>query len=430
MLKKFLTGLLVGMYCSLACLGEAAGITNYEKFITAAYWQQQNPNGNRVLLDAKGIKNYNAQIVALSRTVVDLKNYPTTYSGDSLKTRIMNYAVLDDDLYLRGNRVSENYKNILRQQTNADAVPDQVKVQYAVTVRRCDVRGLPTGEGLFYSAGDRFFDVLQETSLDPGEPLVVLHKSANGYFYYCQTTNYSGWVSKFNMALTDRNTWLQYLEPKSFVVVTDSKLPLKVGNEILTYQQGSRMPIIAQDDKTYTLLAAGRSNNGNYTKMTPMLRKDNPAVHLGYLPYTANNILQSAFKFYGTPYGWGGKMEGVDCSALIYNVYRTVGVYLPRNADEQETTAGKGFQFEGMDENARLSQIKLLTPGAGLYLDGHCLLYLGQSGGVPYVIQALASTFPDGERQTVMSVVVSDLNLERASGNTICEELTTAVEFR
>ena len=44
-------------------------------------------------------------------------------SGDALKTRIMDYSILDDDLYLHGNKVSENYKNILRKQSNISAIP-------------------------------------------------------------------------------------------------------------------------------------------------------------------------------------------------------------------------------------------------------------------------------------------------------------------
>ena len=66
----------------------------------------------------------------------------------------MDYSILDDDLYLHGNKVSENYKNILRKQSNVSAIPKSVSVQYAVTVRRTAVRALPTGEGLDYYAAD------------------------------------------------------------------------------------------------------------------------------------------------------------------------------------------------------------------------------------------------------------------------------------
>ena len=161
----------------------ASGITTYPALVSPAYWLKQNQEGDKLVLDDKGIDGFNTKIRSVSRTVFDLSAYPTTVSGDALKTRIMNYAVLEDDLYLNGNKVSDNYKNILRSQTNIKASPATVTVRYAVTTTRAPIRNLPTGQGLFYYAADKEFDVLQETSLDPGEPVAILHQSANGYFY-------------------------------------------------------------------------------------------------------------------------------------------------------------------------------------------------------------------------------------------------------
>ena len=76
--------------------------------------------------------------------------------------------------------MSDNYKNILRTQTNIKAIPSTVNVRYGVTTARAAIRNLPSGQGLFYYAADKEFDVLQETMLDPGEPVAILHQSANG----------------------------------------------------------------------------------------------------------------------------------------------------------------------------------------------------------------------------------------------------------
>lgn len=53
----------------------------------------------------------------------------------------------------------------------------------------------------------------------------------------------------------------------------------------------------------------------------------NASLHEGYLPYTTNNIIRSAFKFYDSVYGWGGLQQSVDCSSFISNAYRTVGIF-------------------------------------------------------------------------------------------------------
>ena len=408
----------------------ASGITTYPALVSPAYWLKQNQEGDKLVLDDKGIDGFNTKIRSVSRTVFDLSAYPTTVSGDSLKTRIMNYAVLEDDLYLNGNKVSDNYKNILRSQTNIKAIPTTVTVRYAVTTTRAPIRNLPTGQGLFYYAADKEFDVLQETSLDPGEPVAILHQSANGYFYYVQSYNYSGWISRFNVGLTDKRTWLQYAKPKDFLVVRDAKYVLRLCKNELLYQQGARINLVKEEPALYTVEVPVRQPNGNLSKARLQVPKVSKAVHKGYLPYTSNNIVNSAFKYYGMPYGWGGLKDSVDCSALVLNAYRTVGIYLPRNTDEQANTAGIRNLLEGLDNAQRLSVIRDLQPGACLYMDGHVVMYIGQINGAPYSIHALGSHYVKGVRQREMQVVVSDLTLQRSSGNSFLADLQTAVEFK
>ena len=431
MFSRLVCSLLLAVGLLLQPLAVAAsGITTYPALVSPAYWLKQNQEGDKLVLDDKGIDSFNTKIRSVSRTVFDLSAYPTTVSGDSLKTRIMNYAVLEDDLYLNGNKVSDNYKNILRSQTNIKAIPATVTVRYAVTTTRAPIRNLPTGQGLFYYAADKEFDVLQETSLDPGEPVAILHQSANGYFYYVQSYNYSGWISRFNVGLTDKRTWLQYAKPKDFLVVTDAKYVLRLGKNELLYQQGARINLVKEEPALYTVEVPVRQPNGNLSKTRLQVPKVSKAVHKGYLPYTSNNIVRSAFKYYGMPYGWGGLKDSVDCSALVLNAYRTVGIYLPRNTDEQANTAGIRNLLEGLDNAQRLSVIRDLQPGACLYMDGHVVMYIGQINGAPYSIHALGSHYVKGVRQREMQVVVSDLTLQRSTGNSFLADLQTAVEFK
>lgn len=430
MIYKFLCTLLLACCLLLQTeQGFASGITNYPTLITPEYWLKQNPEGAKLLLDAEGIKSFNSKLRTISRTVYDMSNYPSTLSGDAVKTQLMNYAVLEDDLYLNGNKVSDNYKDILRQQTNIKAVPTKVNVRYALTVRRTPIRNMPTGQGLYYYAADHEFDALQESCLDPGEPVAVLHQSANGYFYYIQSYNYSGWVYKFNLAFTDKKTWLQFVTPKNFLVVTDAQYKLKVGKEQVLYQQGARLPIVAEQTGLYVIDACMRKADGNLQKQRLNVPKTTQAVHKGYLPYTSHNIVRSAFKFHGMPYGWGGLKDSVDCSSLVLNAYRTVGIYLPRNSDDQANTAGVRYLLEDLDNKQKLAVIRDLTPGAALCLDGHDMLYIGKINGSPYAIHSLGSHFVDGFREREMKVVVSDLTLKRSNGNSFLEELTTAVEY-
>ena len=428
MLKRFLCLCLLCL-CFVALPVNAAGITNFSKLVTADYWIENNPEGETIILGDKGIEKFNAEIRKVSPTVVDLANYPTTIKKRALKMKLNNFEALDEDLYLRGNKVSENYKGILRNLVNAAAITDDVQVKYAVVVRRSNLRNLPTGEGLFYFAADKDFDALQETALDPCDPVAVLHTSQNGQFHYVQAVNYSGWISTYDIAFTDRETWLKYVAPEKFVVVVGKSVKLKTWDETVEYLQGSRIPLTSVDDKTYVLNVAGRGKDGNLDKVKVKVAK-NAALNEGYLPYTSNNILRSAFKFYGEPYCWGGLKNSVDCSSLMYNAYRTVGIYLPRNADEQEASAGLHIELNKMDDATKLTTIQGLTPGTGLYMDNHCLMYLGKSNGVPFVLHALGSYYNEGKNVRIMRIVVSDLTLNRHNGNTMLTDLTNAVEFK
>ena len=428
MLKRFLCLCLLCL-CFVALPVNAAGITNFSKLVTADYWIENNSEGDTVILGDKGIERLNAEIRKVSPTFVDLENYPTTIKKRALKLKLNNFEALDEDLYLRGNRVSENYKGILRKLVNAAAITDDVQVRYAVVVRRSNLRNLPTGEGLFYFAADKDFDALQETALDPCDPVVVLHTSDNGQFHYVQTINYSGWVSTYDIAFTDRETWLKYVAPEKFVVVVGKSVKLKTWEETVEYQQGSRIPLSSVDEKAYVLYVAGRDKNGNLDKVKVKIAK-NAALNEGYLPYTSNNILRSAFKFYGEQYGWGGLKNSVDCSSLMYNAYRTVGIYLPRNADEQEASAGLHIELSKMDDATKLVTIQDLIPGTGLYMDNHCMMYLGKSNGVPFVLHALGSYYSEGKTVRIMRIVVSDLTLNRHTGNTMLTDLTRAIEFK
>lgn len=428
MLKRFLCLCLLCL-CFMALPVNAAGITNFSKLVTADYWIENNTDGDSIILDSQGVEDFNKAIREASPMVVDLESYPETLGARTVKGKLTNFDALDEDLYLRGNKVSDNYKGILRDQVNAEAIKGSVDVRYAVVVRRSNLRNLPTGEGLFYFAADKDFDALQETALDPCEPVAVLHTSENGQFHYVQAVNYSGWISTYDIAFTDRETWLQFVAPKKFVVVVGKSVKLKTWNETVEYQQGSRIPLNHGDDVGYVLTVAGRGKDGNLDKVKVKVAK-NMALSEGYLPYTSNNILRSAFKFYGAPYGWGGLKNSVDCSSLLYNAYRAVGIYLPRNADEQENSAGVHIKLAKLDEAGKLAAIQKMIPGTGLYMDGHCLLYLGESNGVPFVLHSLGSYYNNGKSVRTMRVVVSDLTLERHNGNSMLNDLTTAVEYK
>ena len=54
------------------------------------------------------------------------------------------------------------------------------------------------------------------------------------------------------------------------------------------------------------------------------------------------SVIKTGRSYVGTPYKWGGlSRSGIDCSGLIYNSYKTIGVSLPRTAKAQSKTGNK-----------------------------------------------------------------------------------------
>ena len=427
-------GKLIACLFFCACLilpgfgASAAGVTNYSSFISADYWVKNNPAGEQVILDAAGTAAFNKRMVDKFASVYDLKAYPQKVSGSTVKSYLGEYSVLNDPLFRLGKEVSQNYKNILIREANVDKVPAEVAVRYGVTVRRSNLRALPTNEGLFYYPTDSNFDALQETAISVCEPVIILHQSANGFFYYVQSYNYRGWISRFDVATCGRDAWLKYADPQSFLVVTAQSFNVKVPGESVYCDEGTRLLLVTEGSSIYTVKMPLRAQNGSLEEANSNVAKT-AALHKGYLPYTSNNILRGAFKYYGAPYGWGGMHKGTDDAGLITNVYRTVGIFLPRTVDEL-AQAGVVTNLNGMASAQRLDAIKKLTPGSCLFMDGYAVMYVGTSSDVPYIIHSLATHYTGGVRHTEMRVLVSDLTLQRASGSSFLDEFTNAVSFK
>jgi len=61
-----------------------------------------------------------------------------------------------------------------------------------------------------------------------------------------------------------------------------------------------------------------------------------PAEKIFYKTTLKENLVQTALRFHGIPYLWGGaSSKNIDCSGLVCNVYFMNGIQLPRDADMQ-----------------------------------------------------------------------------------------------
>ncbi len=425
-MKKFLLMAWVMLIMSATVFASTVEIKGERA--TPEYWL--TADGDRVLLSASQIRTLNAQMHAKDFYSTDLAKFPTQLPASDIQT------MLDKS-----------------DREGGYSVTAPVEVQYAVTVRRADMRLKPQPWN-----GDNYDDD-QATALDPAEPVAVFIPSRDDQYFFCRSRNYFGWLQRDDIAFTDRETWLTYVEPNEFLVVIDNKKIVEVEDRSLPFQMGAVIPLFqtASNKTSSSQDAVKVSPRGiKFNIMIPAfpsietnkagsewlarlpisikgrLREvyvpiaDDSSINKGWLPCTQNNMIRQAFKFLGDEYGWGGLNESVDCSAFVGDVYRSMGIELPRDTGNQESVMPIWAVFNDVSSYKRLDIVKRAPVGSLLFKRGHVMMKLGQDkNGTPLVIHAMSSYIANGEKIYIRKVLVSDLHYHGIAEVETIDQLST-----
>lgn len=378
----------------------AAPLEILDERATPAYWLARTQNGDKILFTPAQIKKFNDFVRERDPFSANLNKFPSKLDATAIADKIRTLAAPTDNC-------------------NLDGLNGKIPVRYAVSVERANVRNLPSPHD-----GDRY-DSLQGTALDPAEAVAVLWDSADAKFVFAQTRNYFGWIEKNSLAFTSRAVWLSYANPKNFLAVTANKIALDLDGRALIFQMGAKIPLVntaRQNDCWSARLPV--SHNGALREVKFPIPADE-AVNLGWLDCTTNNFIRQSFKFLGDVYGWGGLGNSVDCSAFVNDVYRSMGLEIPRDADKQEGAMPIVAVFNDVTHADRLDIVSRAPTGALLFKPGHVLLNLGtDDAGTPIVIHAASSYFSDGYKIFIRKVLVSDLSYENGAGIATIDGLT------
>ncbi len=414
--------LLISAFCLSAQIAFAAMPGTPAALNQASAWLR--PDGNTVLMTDARRKAVNAQ---MERSVFgdDFKNLPDTVTSSAL-TQYVNQFAMDVNQYVQGVPLSHAQAEQLVSDAKANIRPNNA-VRYGVVVKRSDLRSFPTLLRAFDTPGDHSFDNWQETAVDPATPVRVYHTNPKGNFIFVRTPHYRGWIPTNQVAITDKKSWLTFVEPTSPAVVTGRLLTLNAGSVPQLYQMGTAIPTANGN------LQLPTRNHQGYLEIVPVKAVYGAYLHQGYLPYTTNNTIIMAFKHLGAPYGWGGMQNSVDCSAFVQDVFKTMDVQLPRNGDEQ-VKAISGKSFQGLSHAQRMEIIKNLPAGSLLFTPFHVMLTLGNANGTPYMIHSLASYGEKSSsgvvRNRIMQVVVSKVDLLGGSGTPLVDQMIQANTIR
>jgi len=438
-----------------------------EEMLNPNFWL--NSEDEKQIMSRKEINNFNqltseqAKKLNNEQVFLDLENYEDILSSREIEKIMDNQnnsvQLQKRDYYNReGRRISKAEKKVIIENLNQQELDqrdfeikdknesskrtnekkmssDKIKVDFAVLIRRSNLKKYPTDTLLAPDENSTDQDLNQLTALSVGTPCAVLGESRDEKWFFVQAKLYTGWIKRKDTALADdKEQALSYLKSERFLVVTESFVqtePNPFAEDIsnILFQMGDKIPLLEDEEIPDSIPEnnlQAQSAEGCYAVWVPTRNKDgrleykkallalSNGLSEGFLSYSRANIIRQAFKLLGERYGWGGLYQRRDCSRFVMDIYRTVGIELPRDSGlaQQKAAAGKTVELNG-DISSKKKKLEQLNPGDALYMPGHVVIYLGRKNGRDYIIHS-ASGYSKRIDAEAVPVTVHGVFLMRA----------------
>ena len=383
----------------------ASGVIGVQdEYFAPEFWIARLQAADQVLMDRTTIDARNARLLREDDSMHDLSALPATLDRAQVAGWIDDLASkpakpLWDEA---GKPVPKATLDAIVGNRAMDAIPVDQATRYGMTVERAALRAFPTTLRVFSSDDDADIDRFQESALFPGDPVAIAHASADKQWLFVVSPRYAAWVEAKSIAEGDKAAVLGYAQRAPYRVVTGAKPRTVFTREEprlseLQLDMGVRMPLadVAPDKPvngqhpyaSWILDLPVRDAEGRLA-FAPALLQKNADSAADYLPLTRANLIRQSFKFLGERYGWGHAYNGRDCSGFVSEIYRSMGVQLPRNTSDQAVSpVFARTHFEAGDSREkRMAAVKALEIGDLIYIPGHVMMYIGKIDGQPYVI--------------------------------------------
>jgi cell wall-associated NlpC family hydrolase len=376
-----------------------------ESQLDARYWIARLPQPDAVLITPTQIAAQNARMYAEDPSMHALAALPPALSRDLVASAIGKLSKPPSrTLYFAdGSEVTADWLAQRAASLDLADVPETQPTRFGLVVRRAALRTFPDATRVFADPEDHDIDRFQESALFVGTPVAIVHASADLRWLFVLAPNYAAWIKADAVAEGARAAVLDYAarQPSRTILgasATTVFTPEEPRVSELRLEMGERLPLAS--------LPTDAAVNGQhpYTAWPLLLPVRDPDGALGFapsllpksadsassaLPYTRANLLRQAFKLLGERYGWGHDYDGRDCSGFVAEVYRSVGVELPRNTGDQSHSPvlANRREFGAQDDRAaREAALAATQPGDLLYIPGHLMMVLGHVDGKLYVI--------------------------------------------
>lgn len=373
--------------------------------LSADYWiERLRRDADRVILDRDAIATQNAAMLRLDPSLHDIEHLPVTLEAEQVSGWIEKISARPTrTLYDEsGKEGSTRAIDKLVTALNLKGVPQTQVTRYGMVVRRAALRAFPTHLRVFSTPDDRDIDRFQESALFPGTPVAIVHESRDRRWWFVVSQTYAAWIEADAVAVGDKAQIFAHARKAPFLLVTGAVArtvytpELPAASEV-QLDMGVRLPLldVPRDEPVngqhpgfgHVVELPVRASDRSLA-FFPALVPRSADVATDTLPLTKANILRQAFKFLGERYGWGHSYNGRDCSGFVSEVYRSMGVVLPRNTSAQAVSPALNriALDESMDHAQRLRLLRQAQVGDLLYIPGHVMMVIGIVDGDPYVI--------------------------------------------
>jgi len=393
---------------------------------TAGFWIGRHPSPDAVIMSPEAIDRFNAGLRSDKRLTKDIFTIVQDLKTESLLDDLQKTLadITSKGYYTSaGVRDDQDFMDDVKRNMNLSGVVIGVAPRYGLVVHYASQRFLPTQEGLYEEKDDYDFDQLQNSALDVGTPVAVVHTSADGLWYYVLTEISDGWVEAQDIALGDINQVRTFAEKNDFAVVIKPKADIFLNESMTDYydyvRMGMRLPLTSVDAGRVTVNVPVMDADGTLAVKEAYMNAED--VSPGFLPFTARNIYKQALMMLNQPYGWGDMYGEQDCSRFLQMVFATVGIDLPRDSKDQAQVSNSVVDFDQKSDDATKIAAIARSPAANtlLAMKGHIMLYLGTVNGKPYAIHDTTGYKQEVDQKEVAyaidRVIISDLSLGQDS---------------
>lgn len=381
-------------------------------------------------MNTNDINEFNLENLKINENLINIELLPENISKEELTRMILNNSIIPKGIRFDINGIEikdEWYINIF-ENIGISALEEYNDLRYGVTNKRTVLRTFPTHLSSYNTKGDIGFDRLLETAIYPLEPVVIYWESIDGQWIFGSIYNYTGWIPKKDIAIGIKEEIFDIINKDEFLIVISPQVII----EDILFDMGVRIPIEEVRENSYSIYIPVEGKEQVYKIVEITKSKD---YNLGYLPYTKENVLKQAFKFYGEPYGWGGMNNSRDCSGLIMDVHRVFGLKLPRNSGQQALNPlGISYDFNENDLQARLKILDTIEVGTALFMPGHAMIYIGKDNGQHYMIHQYVGHYEKRgnklEYIEAMKTDITPVTIMTSTGISYLERVYISKEFK